>query len=379
MSTDEFDFALPAVEPSPFKTKEEDRYNESVDVADFGLAEDFGIMETNIDEDLLPENEAVTAINCAVVGVGGGGNKMAKAFLDLGFNRTLLVNTTGKDIPAGTDEEHVVLIPNSDGIGKDVAHGKSILESNSAVVEDALRTRIGRTDWLFVFAGGGGGTGSSVVALNKMFDRYLTSVQASGRVIYVVSWPTAQENLNPTIARNALSLLNDVADYPHIVIDNERQSKLLRGRVGMLGLFPSANAAFGKLISQVLKLSTEISPIQSFDSKDLETCLDNSGRMFIGSTIIQQPNTAKLGSMIMHNCLNRSVCPPPVAGKPKTGTLLLIASEEMVADPKISKHLEAAIAYVGGRTDTLFSGVYVRKNVPGLIAILCMNGIERGK
>ena len=379
MSTDEFDFALPATEPSQDKKKEPNRYDEEVDVSDFGLLEDFGIIGNNIDEDLLPENEAVSSLSCAFVGVGGGGSKMAKAFIDIGFNRTLLVNTTAKDVPDGIKEEHTVLIPNSDGIGKDVAHGKSVFESNSAVIEDALRTKIGRTDWLFVLAGGGGGTGSSVVALDKVFNRYLASVQASGRVIYIVSWPTAQENLNPTIARNALSLLNDVADLPHIVIDNERQSKLLRGKVGMLGLFPYANSALAKLLAQVLKLSTEVSPIQSFDSKDLETCLSNPRRMFIGSTIIQEPNTVKLGSMIMHNCLNRSVCLPPSAGKPKTGTLLLIASEEMVADPKISKHLEAAISYVGGRTETLFSGIYVRKSVPGLIAILCMNGIERGK
>jgi hypothetical protein len=100
--------------------------------------------------------------------------------------------------------------------------------------------------------------------------------------------------------------------------------------------------------------------------------------MFIGSTVIKDPATAKLGSLILHNCLTRAVCPPPY-GKPQTGTLILVASEDMVADPKISKHLEAAISYVGGRTETLFSGVYVRRNVPGLIAILCMNGIERGR
>ena len=38
-------------------------------------------------------------INIGFVGVGGGGNKMANAFIELGFNKTLLVNTTGKDIP----------------------------------------------------------------------------------------------------------------------------------------------------------------------------------------------------------------------------------------------------------------------------------------
>ena len=42
---------------------------------------------------------------------------------------------------------------------------------------------------------------------------------------------------------------------------------------------------------------------------------------------------------------------------------------------KISKNIESAIAYVGGRCETLFSGVYVRKNVPGVLALLSMNGL----
>ena len=37
----------------------------------------------------------------------------------------------------------------------------------------------------------------------------------------------------------------------------------------------------------------------------------------------------------------------------------------------------AAISYVGGRADTLFSGVYVRDNIPGLIAIALMGGLEQ--
>jgi len=312
-----------------------------------------------------------------LVGVGGGGNKMVNAFLELGFNKSILVNTTGKDIPKNVSEEHVVLIPDSDGIGKNTDYGKEVLTQNGAIVEDALRIKLGKVDWLLVFAGGGGGTGSSVTALHPVFERYMRSVQAGGNVVYIVSWPTAQENLNPTIARNALTLLNDVSPHPHVVLDNERSTRLLRGRIGMLGMYPVANTQFAKSFAQILKLSTEDSPIQSFDSKDLETCLGKSGRAFFGSTMIKDPNTGKLGSVILHNCMNRSSCPPP-KGKAAAGSLILVASEEMVADPKVSKHLESAIAYVGGRCETLFSGVYVRKNVPGLIAILSMNGLQKG-
>ena len=347
-------------------------------MSEFDFIEYYGEEENVSHEDQLSENEAATSINCAIIGVGGGGGKMAKAFLDLGFNKTLLINTTPKDAPAGIDEKHLVLIPDADGIGKDVSLGKDIFESNSAVVEDALRTKLGKVDWLIVLASGGGGTGSAVVSLHEVFDRYLKSVQADGTVLYVASWPTAQECLNPTISKNALELLNDVADHAHVVVDNERQVKLLRGKVGMLGMYPSANSAFAKLFTQILKLSAESSPIQTYDSKDLEKCLNSAGRMFVGSTMISNPANPNLGSMILQNCLKRSPCPPP-NGTPQTGTLLLIVSSEMASDPEVSKHLDAAISYVGGRTDTLFSGVYVKDNIPGLVAILTMNGLEKGK
>ena len=374
----EFDFIPPSMPTPSFEHKDENRFDEEVEAEDFGLMSDFGIMNEEVNEDLLPDNSAPSSINIGFMGVGGAGNKMAAAFIAEGFTKTLLVNTTGKDIPDEIAEEHVALIPNADGIGKDTRLGKSVLEGNSAVVEDALRTKLGKVDWLFVMAGGGGGTGSSVAALHEATQRYMKSVQAQGEVVYIVSWPTSQELLNPTIAKNALSLLNDVSEYPYIVIDNERQLRLLRSQVGMLGLYPKANTGLAKLLGQVLKLSTEASPIQSYDSKDLETCIGQSGRMFLGSTIIRDPATPKLGSMILQNCLNVSACPPP-KGKPKTGTLLLVVSEDMVNDPRLSKHLEAAVSYVGGRCETLFSGIYIRKNVPGLIAILTMSGLPQGR
>ena len=59
------------------------------------------------------------------------------------------------------------------------------------------------------------------------------------------------------------------------------------------------------------------------------------------------------------------------------GALLLVVTPEMANDPEISQHLDAAISYVGGRADTLFSGVYVRDNIPGLIAIMLMGGLEQ--
>ena len=299
---------------------------------------------------------------------------MAKAFLDLGFNKTLLVNTTLKDLPPGVDDKHVVLIPGADGVGKDITLGKEVLCNNSTMVEDALRSKIGKADWIFVLAGGGGGTGSACAELHTSISRYLVSSEASGKVVYVLSKPTAQELLNPTISNNYKSVLKDIANYPHIVIDNEKQLQLLRGKVGMLNMFPAANKNFAKLLSQVLKLADEPSSIQTFDSKDLEKCLSATGRMVIGSTVIRDVTKADLGASVFQGSLKSSPCPGP-KGNTKTGVLLLIANSEMASDPNVSKKLESAFSYVGGRTNTLFSGVYIKEGIPGLVAITVLGGI----
>lgn len=341
---------------------------------EFDFVGSYSETDESVDAEALPDNTADSAINCAFLGVGGGGGKMAKAFLDLGFNKTLLVNTTVKDQPDGVEESHFLLVPGADGVGKDVDLGKKILGENSALVEDAVRARIGAPDWIFVLAGGGGGTGSASPILHGALSRHLKTVGASGKVVYVVSKPSAQELLNSTIEKNYNSVLNDVSAHPHIVIDNERQLQLLRNKVGMLNLYPVANKNFAQLLAQMFKLAATHSDIQTFDSKDLEKCLNTDGRIILGSTIIRDTDRRDLGAAVLQGCISSSPCPPPDNSRSKAGALMLVASSAMAGDPKVSKNLEAAFSYVGGRTNTLFSGVYIRERLPGLIALCLLAG-----
>ena len=350
--------------------------NEENEFDDFDFVDHYDDSEEIKNEDMLEDNSITCALNCAFIGIGGGGGKLAKAFLELGFNKSLLINTTPKDQPENIDPKHLVLIPDADGVAKDVQVGKNIFKQNSAVVEDALRTKLGKVDWLFVLAGGGGGTGSACFALDDVFKRYLMSVGAEGEVFYITTFPNAQELLNSTIAKNAMALANDVMSSPHIILDNERQIKFLRGKVGIINMLPTANTAFAKLFSQTLKLASEKSSVQTFDSKDLERCFRAKKRMLIGTTMIKDPNIPDLGAVILQNCVKRSPCPTTV-GKSKIGAMLLIMPPDMANDPSISQHLDAAISYVGGRTETLFSGVYVKPNAPGLIAITILGGLPR--
>ena len=97
--------------------------------------------------------------------------------------------------------------------------------------------------------------------------------------------------------------------------------------------------------------------------------------MILGTTLVKDPSGSNLGATIFQNCIKQSPCPVP-RGKPDTGSILFVITPEMANDPEISKHIDAATAYVGGRTKTLFSGVYIKEGLPGLIAIMSMSGLE---
>ena len=73
--------------------------------------------------------------------------------------------------------------------------------------------------------------------------------------------------------------------------------------------------------------------------------------------------------------MNNSPCPTP-KGHAETGVLLQVITEDHANDVDISGHLEASTAYVGGRTNTLFSGIYVRDNLPGLVTVLALGGLK---
>ena len=340
---------------------------------DFDFVDQYSEIEDGSSMSLLGDNSADSAINCAFVGVGAGGCRIAQAFLELGFSKTLLVNTTEKDFDSKAPLDNQVVIPGSDGIAKDISKGQKILRNNGAVVEDALRTKIGKVDWLFVCAGGGGGTGSSVFALNSVFEQHLASTGGDGTVVYIVSSPTSQEKLNQTIKENSDSLLRDISRSPHLVIDNEKQFNIFRNKTGLRGMFSSANTAFAKMFWQVLKLASETSPIQTFDGQDLARLLKSPGRMVVGHSIAEPG--PDMGNQIFSSCLNSSPC-ASLDGRPETGALLHVVPETMADDPDLVLHLDAAASYLGSRSRTLFRGIYIKSSVKRLITILVVAGIS---
>ena len=73
--------------------------NDLMDLSDLDFVDHYAEDKVYDDSMRLPENTITSAISCGFIGLGGGGGKLAKSFLDLGYNKTLLINTTAKDQP----------------------------------------------------------------------------------------------------------------------------------------------------------------------------------------------------------------------------------------------------------------------------------------
>src|SRR3990167_7473140 len=99
--------------------------------------DEFGFEENTEEEKtlaLLSDNTAISSLNVAFCAFGQGAGKIASEFLQLGFNRTILFNSTTKDKPASVKDENFVVFPNLDGLGKNVELGRKAIAENASLV-----------------------------------------------------------------------------------------------------------------------------------------------------------------------------------------------------------------------------------------------------
>ncbi|MGE4283877.1 MAG: hypothetical protein AB7G87_09175, partial [Clostridia bacterium] len=101
-------------------------------------------------------------IKITAIGLGQAGGKMAQEMARLGYF-TLLINTAQSDLDDITEvsNEQKVVLPGFGGASKDIARGQKAVEQNIKMVAAALkRKEVLEADFVWVFAGLGGGTGN---------------------------------------------------------------------------------------------------------------------------------------------------------------------------------------------------------------------------
>ena len=247
------------------------------------------------------EDESGGALTYAIIGSGQGGGRIAKAFYDLGYKKTVVFNTAKSDLTLlELPEDHKFYVDyyGDQGAGKNQEKAKVAYESRSQEIFNKLREIFGENiDRILICVGVAGGTGGgSVNTLVDIAKRYFTYVgrdDASDRVGVVASLPTTGECASPAVAKNAynrmtvLSVGAENGDYaPLVIVDNDKIKKLYP-QLTVKQFWPTLNNTVAGLFHVFNVLATKNSNYTAFDPADYDTIMKTKGCMIFGVTSVK--------------------------------------------------------------------------------------------
>ena len=267
------------------------------------------------------EDESGGALTYAIIGSGQGGGRIAKAFYDLGYKKTVAFNTAKSDLTLlDVPEEHKFYVDyyGGQGAGKNQEKARIAYESRSQEIFNKLREVFGEDiDRILVCVGAAGGTGGgSVNTLVDIAKRYFTYVgreDANERVGVIASLPTTGEAASPTVAKNAYNRMTELCASaangefaPLILVDNDKIKKLYP-QLTVKQFWPTLNNTVAGLFHVFNVLATQNSDYTSFDPADYDTIMKSKGCMILGVTTVKNVENETSVSLALKQNLEKTL------------------------------------------------------------------------
>jgi cell division GTPase FtsZ len=283
--------------------------------------EDIDIDEIEQSKMDLVEDESGGAIRYGIVGSGQGGGRMAKAFFDLGYRKTIAFNLAQSDLNhLGLPENHKhhLVYEGASGAGKNHAVSKKAFDDKSQEVFNKYKEIFGdKVDRILICVGVGGGTGGgSVMSLLDTAKRYFAYIgveNPSERVGVIASLPTTGECASPVVAENSYNRMTELCEAaennqfaPLVIIDNDKIKKLYP-RLTVKQFWPTLNNTVAGLFHIFNLLCTKNSDYTVFDPADYESIMKTSGCMIFGATTIKDPESPTSVSQGLRNNLEKTL------------------------------------------------------------------------
>ncbi|RLC74946.1 MAG: hypothetical protein DRJ03_31080, partial [Chloroflexi bacterium] len=203
--------------------------------------ENFEKPSEEIESRIGAKNEYIGSIEYGVVGSGQAGCRIAKSFYDIGYKKTLGLNTALADLnPLELPPEQKLKIGNIEGSGKSMDKGARAAEESAQQIFDKMKAIFGTVDKIIICAGFGGGTGAGslgvLISIATKYLEFLRHANPAKDVIVIAALPTAGELKSSTIKNNNDAILKDMYEFadksligPIILIDNAKIEYLYRG------------------------------------------------------------------------------------------------------------------------------------------------------
>ena len=258
------------------------------------------------------ENTYKGSVQFGVIGSGQAGCRLAKSFYNIGYKKTLAINTAKADLnPLQLPEEQKLLIGHAEGSGKNMAVGsRAALEAQQAIL-DKMRQVLGPVEKIILTVGFGGGTGAGslgvLIDISTKYLKVLGNPTPEKDVIVLAALPTTGE-LNSVVTRNNnKEIQNMIFGRAHegtlgpiILIDNSRIEKLYKG-IPPIKFWDTINDTITGLFQVFNYLASQESEYTTFDAADYKVVLNTSGLATLGVTRIESKADLKLSQALQDN------------------------------------------------------------------------------
>ncbi len=237
----------------------------------------------------------------AWIGSGQAGGRLVKSFFDLGYKKSIAVNTTHHDLDLlDVPGAHKYLMDIGEkGAGKEMSRGReAVMRTKQDILHLAIKTFGTEVDHVMVCFGAGGGTGGgSAVELIDVAKTYIRSIgeaEPQKAVGAIMTLPTVGESASPQVAQNAYKIAMELGRMasegqisPLIIVDNEKIAKMYPG-LTVKAYWPTINNTVAGLFDVFNRLSALNSPYTTLDPVDYHSVLRAGGCAIMGLTKVDR-------------------------------------------------------------------------------------------
>ena len=320
-------------------------------------------------------------LNFLAVGIGQCGNKFADAFAGCKM-KAIAINTTDKDMSKlkNIDKQNLVNISinNNGGAGKTPEIGQISMLQNVEQVCSRIDAVGSDADYVLLWAGLGGGTGSGGLPV------LMKELKKRGKnVIVGMTLPDASEGyevkMNAIKACVSILKLAEKKRVPFFIIDNNRvkmdmdmESEIDRS---------ASNQKIARIISQFNKYANQASSLATFDETDYRKTLAVPGMVVVTKTIIPAEDVRTADSLrdaVVAEWKNNKFYSEYDASTARMFTTIVNAPGKWLESKSNSKMVESSIISLRSECGTVspYFGIYAyddgTKNGAGNIVIYTM-------
>ncbi len=247
------------------------------------------------------EDHSRGAVRYAWLGSGQCGGRICKAFHDLGYHKSLAVNTTYHDLDLLDlpESKKYLMDIGVKGAGKNMKRGReAVVKYRQEILHNCEQIYGHDIDHVMVCFGAGGGTGSGsamgLVDVAKNYARRVGLKDPNKNVGVIMTLPTIGESKSPLVANNAYDVASELCDMaaakkisPLIIIDNAKISSMYPN-LTVKSFWPTINSTFTGLFDVFNKLSALSSEYTAFDHADYHSIICSGGCSIMGLTRINE-------------------------------------------------------------------------------------------